>query len=61
MLQEGAAPDSRNPLGKTVLLMACEKGNQAMADLMLQAGAYVNPGVARRRHAADGRELRRAP
>ena len=41
-LERGAAPDSRNRLGKTVLLLACEKGNEAMAQAMIAARADVN-------------------
>src|SRR5262245_21721379 len=41
-LADGAAPDSRNRLGKTALRMACEKGQAPLAAAMLRAGADVN-------------------
>src|SRR5258706_301736 len=41
-LAQGAAPDSRNRLGKTALLIAAEKGEAAIAERLLQAGADVN-------------------
>src|SRR4051812_14911742 len=37
-LARGAAPDSRNRLGKTVLLMACERSDEPLARTMLEAG-----------------------
>ena len=40
-LSQGAVPNSRNRLGKTPLLMASEKGNVALAETMLKAGADV--------------------
>jgi ankyrin repeat protein len=41
-IASGAAPNSRNRLGKTALLIAAEKGNLDMAQRMLAAGADVN-------------------
>src|SRR5512138_2222842 len=41
-LAAGAAPESRNRLGKTALLIAAEKGDMAIADLLLAAHADVN-------------------
>ena len=38
VLSQGEAPNSRNRLGKTPLLMACEKGNLPLASRMLGAG-----------------------
>ena len=42
VLAQGAAPNSRNRLGKTALLIAAEKGNLALATRMLSVGADVN-------------------
>jgi uncharacterized protein len=42
MLAQGAAPNSRNRLGKTALLIAVEKGNLRMAARLLEAGGDVN-------------------
>ena len=42
MLAQGAAPNSRNRLGKTALLIAVEKGNLRMATRLLEAGSDVN-------------------
>jgi len=41
-LAQGAAPNSRNRLGKSALLMACEKGQSELAATLLRAGADVN-------------------
>ena len=41
-LGRGAAPNSRNRLGRTALLMAAEKGHAGMAERLLAAGADVN-------------------
>src|SRR6266446_2866114 len=41
-LAQGAAPNSRNRLGKTALLIASEKGEAAIAERLLKAGADVN-------------------
>src|SRR5438132_14132965 len=38
-LAQGAAPNSRNRLGKTALLIASEKGDVAIAERLLKAGA----------------------
>lgn len=38
-LAQGAAPNSRNRLGKTALLMAAEKGDLALAERLLAAGS----------------------
>ncbi|HSC01068.1 MAG TPA: ankyrin repeat domain-containing protein, partial [Burkholderiaceae bacterium] len=69
-LADGAAPNSRNRLGKTALLMACEKGQAPLASTMLRAGTDVNlaslegvtPLMAASYggHAAIARELLRA-
>jgi uncharacterized protein len=42
MLSQGAAPNSRNRLGKTALLIATEKGQLAMATRLIAAGSDVN-------------------
>jgi ankyrin repeat protein len=41
-LDAGAAPGSRNRLGKTALLLAAEKGNLPIVEAMLKRGADVN-------------------
>jgi ankyrin repeat protein len=41
-LDAGAAPGSRNRLGKTALLLAAEKGNLPIVETMLKRGADVN-------------------
>src|SRR5438552_2937308 len=41
-LAQGAAPNSRNRLGKTALLIASEKGEVAIAERLLKAGTDVN-------------------
>ena len=41
-LAQGASPQSRNRLGKTALLMAAEKGQATLLDVMLEAGTDVN-------------------
>ena len=42
VLAAGAAPSSRNRLGKTALLLAAEKGNLAIVEAMLKSGADVD-------------------
>ena len=42
VLAQGAAPNSRNRLGKSALVLAAEKGNLPLANRMLEAGADVN-------------------
>jgi ankyrin repeat protein len=42
VLGAGAAPESRNRLGKTALILAAEKGNLAIVEAMLKGGADVN-------------------
>ncbi|HEY8707001.1 MAG TPA: ankyrin repeat domain-containing protein, partial [Burkholderiaceae bacterium] len=41
VLAQGAVPNSRNRLGKTALLLACEKGNLPLAEVMLRSGADI--------------------
>jgi len=41
LLDKGAAPNSRNRLGKTSLLIAAEKGQMAMVERLLAVGADV--------------------
>src|SRR5665213_345575 len=41
-LAQGAAPNSRNRLGKTALLLASEKGNVELVERLLGGGADVN-------------------
>src|SRR6185503_18747588 len=41
-LSQGAAPNSRNRLGKSALVLACEQGNAALAATLQRAGADVN-------------------